>query len=282
MVGNVYTVTKPIQETIMNRFATLLAALPLAGCLSIADAGALVDVSVVDRQTGERLEVHRHQGRFYVAGTPGSGYVVRLHNRTAGRLLTVLSVDGINAISGETAATSQSGYVLPAGQSAEVAGWRKSMDEVAAFYFTSLADSYAARTDRPRNVGVIAVAVFRESVAPAPAVARSSRDSEADAAGASPSAAAAAKAAPAAEASANEAARARQQAASRLGTGHGERLSAPTQYTDFRRASDHPVEIVSIHYDSRARLLAQGVIPRPRQSPQPNPFPGGFAPDPRS
>ena len=87
---------------------------------------------------------------------------------------------------------------------------------------------------------------------------------------------------PAAEASANEAARARQQAASRLGTGHGERLSAPTQYTDFRRASDHPVEIVSIHYDSRARLLAQGVIPRPRQSPQPNPFPGGFAPDPRS
>jgi len=124
---------------------------------------------------------------------------------------------------------------------------------------------------------VIAVAVFREGVAPAPAVARSSCDNEAGAAGESPSAAAPAKAAPAAEASANEAARARQQAASRLGTGHGERLSAPTQYTEFRRASDHPAEIVSIHYDSRARLLAQGIIPRPHQSPQPNPFPVGKA-----
>jgi hypothetical protein len=266
----------------MNIFATLLAALPLAGCLSIADADALVDISVVDRRTGERLEVHRHQGRLYVAGTPGSGYAVRLHNRTAGRVLTVLSVDGINAISGETAATSQSGYVLAPGQSTEVAGWRKSMDEVAAFYFTSLADSYAARTDRPRHVGVIAVAVFREGIAPAPAVARPSRDKEADAPGGSASTGTAAQAAPAAEAAAGQAARGRQKEASRLGTGHGERLGAPTQYTDFRRASDHPDEIVSIHYDSRARLLAQGIIPRPRQSPQPNPFPGGFAPDPRS
>ncbi|MBL8391418.1 MAG: hypothetical protein JNN21_06035 [Candidatus Accumulibacter sp.] len=266
----------------MNRFATLLAALPLAGCLSIADAGTLVDISVVDRQTGERLEVHRHQGRLYVAGTPGSRYALHLHNRTAGRVLTVLSVDGINAISGETAATSQSGYVLSAGQSTEVQGWRKSIDEVAAFYFTSLSDSYAARTDRPTHVGVIAVAVFRESVAPAPATARPSRDNEVGAAGEPAAAPPAAKAASAAEAVADEAARARQQPASRLGTGHGERLSAPTQYTEFRRASEQPAEIVSIHYDSRARLLAQGVIPRPRQSPQPNPFPAGFTPDPRS
>ncbi|QKS30028.1 MAG: hypothetical protein HT579_14530 [Candidatus Accumulibacter similis] len=266
----------------MNRFATLLAALPLAACMSIADAGALVDISVVDRQTGERLEVHRHQGRLYVAGTPGSRYAVHLHNRTAGRVLTVLSVDGINAISGQTAATSQSGYVLSAGQSTEVSGWRKSMDEVAAFYFTSVADSYAGRTERPRNVGVIAVAVFRESVAPAPTAARPSRDNEAGAVGESASAAATAKAASAAEALADEAARARQQPASRLGTGHGERLSEPTQYTEFHRASEQPAEIVSIHYDSRSRLLAQGIIPRPRQASQPNPFPGGFVPDPRS
>lgn len=266
----------------MNRFATLLAALPLAGCLSIADAGALVDISVVDRQTGERLEVLRHHGRLYVAGTPGSRYAVQLHNRSAGRLLTVLSVDGVNAISGETAATSQSGYVLSAGQSTEVSGWRKSMDEVAAFYFTSVADSYAGRTDRPRNVGVIAVAVFRENVAPAPAVARQSHDAEAGAAGERAPAGTAAKAASPAEPQADAAARASQQPANRLGTGHGERLSAPTQYTEFRRASDHPAEIVSIHYDSRARLLAQGIIPRPRQSSQPNPFPAGFTPDPRS
>ena len=70
-------------------------------------------------------------------------------------------------------------------------------------------------------------------------------------------------------------------AESRLGTGHGERISAPTQYTEFRRASESPAEIVTIHYNSRSNLLAQGIIPRPRpQPPLANPFPGGFVADP--
>lgn len=145
----------------MNKLAALFAALPLAACVSLADAGALVDISVLDRSSGQRLEVFRHQGRLYVAGTPGNRYAVMLHNKSAGRVLTVVSVDGVNALSGQTAATSQSGYVLSPSQSAEISGWRKSMDDVAAFYFTSVADSYAGRTDRPQNVGVIGVAVYR-------------------------------------------------------------------------------------------------------------------------
>jgi hypothetical protein len=68
----------------------------------------------------------------------------------------------------------------------------------------------------------------------------------------------------------------------RLGTGHGERISAPTQYTEFRRASETPSEIVTIYYNSRANLLAQGVIPRPQHYGAPQAFPGGFVPDPRS
>src|SRR6185295_2747740 len=48
----------------------------------------------------------------------------------------------------------------------EITGWRKSYSEAAAFYFTALPDSYAARTDRPDNVGVIGAAVFRERVVP--------------------------------------------------------------------------------------------------------------------
>jgi hypothetical protein len=54
----------------MKNFAALLAALPLAGCISLADAGALVDVSVLDRSSGQELEVYRHRGRLYVAGSP--------------------------------------------------------------------------------------------------------------------------------------------------------------------------------------------------------------------
>ena len=52
--------------------------------------------------------------------------------------------------------------------------------------------------------------------------------------------------------------------------------------TRFERRSQRPDEVVSLFYDSHARLVAEGVIPRrhPRQIAGPNPFPGGFVPDP--
>jgi hypothetical protein len=67
----------------------------------------------------------------------------------------------------------------------------------------------------------------------------------------------------------------------RLGTGHGRSESSYVTYTDFERARATPDEIVTIHYDSHANLVALGVIPSPQ--PRPNPFPGsqlGFVPDP--
>ena len=87
---------------------------------------------------------------------------MRIRNCTGARVLVVTSVDGVNVISGDTAAPSQSGYVLEPYGSVEIQGWRKSLTRTAAFYFTDLGDSYAARTGRPQNVGVIGVAVFQE------------------------------------------------------------------------------------------------------------------------
>ncbi|MBK6295456.1 MAG: hypothetical protein IPO19_06645 [Rhodoferax sp.] len=254
----------------MKLVATLFAPLLLTGCVSLATASALVDVSVIDRSTGERLDVYRHRGRLYVAGIPGNRYAVSLHNKSGARVLTVVSVDGINAISGQTAAAAQSGYVLSPWQTTQVSGWRKSMDEVAAFYFTSIDDSYAARTDRPQHVGVIGVAVFREAEPPRPmpSINESERSRAADQAGAS-------AAAPIRSESLNK------QAESKIGTGHGERIDAPTRYTDFRRASSTPAEVITIYYDSRANLMAQGIIGALPRYAGPNPFPGGFAPDPR-
>lgn len=254
----------------MKFVATLFAPLLLSGCVSLASAAALVDMSVIDRSTGEQLDVYRHRGRLYVAGIPGNRYAVSLRNKSGARVLTVVSVDGINAISGQAAASAQSGYVLSPWQATEVSGWRKSMDDVAAFYFTSIGDSYAARTDRPQHVGVIGVAVFREAEPPRPMPSMSEveRSSPADQAGAS-------AAAPARSESLSK------QAESKIGTGHGERIDAPTRYTDFRRASSIPAEVITIYYNSRANLIAQGVIGGAPQYARPNPFPGGFAPDPK-
>jgi len=242
---------------------TLLAALLLvAGCIPLAGAASLAEVQVIDRTTGQTLETWRHRGRLYVAGTPGNRYAVSLRNRSDGRVLTVISVDGVNAISGETANASQSGYVLAPGQAAEIAGWRKNMDEVAAFYFTRISDSYAARSERPQNVGVIGVAVFNEYVPPPPASAQIGAQEKA-------------------EASADNAARAAPAAEAKLGTGHGERIAARAGTTEFRRLSAQPNEVITIYYDSRANLVARGIIPGAPRYGHPNPFPGGFVPDPK-
>ncbi len=244
--------------------------LALAGCASVADAGRLADVEVISGSTGRKLETWRHGGRLYVAGTPGERYSVRLVNRGGGRLLTVLSVDGVNAVTGETAAARQSGYVLGPWQSADIRGWRKSLEDVAAFHFTALPDSYAARTGRPDNVGVIGVAVFREYAEPRPEPMPLGSLSK--------QAPAAPRAAEAASDAAGEA-RAKRET-ERLGTGHGERLNNPTRIMDFRRASETPAEVLAIHYDSRENLMARGIIPRAPQYGHPQPFPGGFVPDP--
>jgi hypothetical protein len=63
-----------------------------------------------------------------------------------------------------------------------------------------------------------------------------------------------------------------------IGTGHGRSEPSQARYAAFERESDTPNEIVVIHYDTYANLVARGVIP---QSPRwPSPFPGGFVPDP--
>lgn len=244
-----------------------------------AHAGRLVDLEVVNRATGEALTPYRHGDRHYVAGNPGERYAVRLVNRTSQRVLVVLSVDGVNAVSGETAAANQSGYVLDPWERSEIAGWRKNLGEIAQFYFTALPDSYAARTDRPDNVGVIGAAVFREKARPRPVLPYLGQSMPAPGVG-NRSAEAAGSAGLADSAAAPTAKSMRE--SERLGTGHGEREYAPTRYTEFERASVSPAEVVSLRYDSRENLAARGVIPRFRPVwPEPRPFPGQFVPDPR-
>lgn len=137
----------------------LLAFVTLAAAFasSAAMAGSLADVEIYDRTAGRTLPIYEHEGRLYVAGEPRHQYELRVRNSSGRRMLAVTSVDGVNVITGQTAAQEQSGYVLGGWDSVRIEGWRKSLDEVATFYFTKLADSYAARTGRPHDVGVIGV-----------------------------------------------------------------------------------------------------------------------------
>ena len=271
-------------------FATLIATAAAAfAAPPVFAIGNLVDVELLDRSQNELLQTYPYRGAVWVAGRPGSRYAVRLHNRSGSRVLVVLSVDGVNAVTGETAAVGQAGYVLAPYQSSEITGWRKSLTEAAAFYFTALPDSYAARTDRPDNVGVIGAAVFRERPRERDLELSSRRSFDSTDAGMAQKAdrarGAAESSSPIAAAPAPEPAPEAkvlgQLREERLGTGHGEREYAPTAQTTFERASERPAEVVRLRYDSYDRLLASGVIRPRRPAPAlPEPFPS-FVPDPK-
>lgn len=234
-------------------------------CLFLAGpalaAGNLADIEIFDRASGRTLPVYESGGRWFVAGKPGDEYQVTVRNRSGGDLLAVVSVDGVNVVSGETAAQWQSGYVIERGRSLSIKGWRKSLEKIAAFYFTDLGDSYAARTGRPDNVGVIGVALFKRK--PEPLAELEEPRARNDAAGA------------AAENSARSAPQAAQKS---IGTGHGRIQASAARYVEFERDSDSPNELIAIHYDTYANLVARGVIRDERR--WPSPFPGGFVADP--
>jgi hypothetical protein len=291
----------------------LLATCVAAALLNLAGAGAaradnrLVQVDVLDRDNGAALHVWRDHGRPVIAGRPGARYAVRLVNNSGERVLAVVAIDGVNVVSGESASVEQRGYVLEPWQRTEITGWRKSDDEVAAFEFTSLSNSYAARTGRPNDVGVIGVAVFREApmlevshAAPVPPPRPAPRmDSMAKAAPGPSEGVAGAAAPPAATlAPAQEARRARDSAdepgivgraqpapPERLGTGHGARETSVARVTTFQRASAQPDQRLEIRYDSLDNLVAAGIVPPPRlATTAPRSFPADpprdYVPDP--
>lgn len=272
----------------------VLAAAATWGTSALA-IGRLADVTVTDRNTGATLPVHYHRGEYWVAGVPGAKYAIDIRNASGARVLAVTSVDGVNVVSGETASVAQTGYVFGAWQRYGITGWRKSNNDVAAFEFTASPNSYAERTGRPRDVGVIGVALFKERapavqpVVPTPYHSRRNSQFESDAA---PSAAAA----PATQANRAEAgaglhgmadkamAEQAMPAAPKLGTGHGERETSVVSHTAFERERSTPHEVIRIRYDSRDNLIAMGVIPQYRApQPSPNAFPDspiGYVTDP--
>jgi hypothetical protein len=212
-------------------------------------------------------------------------------------------VDGVNVLSGETASWDQTGYVFGPWLQYQITGWRKSSEEVAAFEFASAAQSYAGRTGRPANVGVIGVALFREKVpepvAQAPQLSRRAESDDSQAASrprnAAPGASADSvarlgEAAPSSQGSLSDERQAKSiveaMPAPKLGTGHGQRETSVVAHTRFERRQPYPDEVIRIRYDSRENLIAAGVIPGPVPYPGSgaNPFPlsgqASYVPDP--
>ena len=277
----------------MNRI--FLAAF-LVGLITTCKAqgiGGMAEVAIIDRDTGAVLSAHFYRNEYWVAGKPGDHYAIEIRNRLGERLLAVTSVDGVNVVSGATAGWGQAGYVFGPGEGYQITGWRKTDAQVAAFTFTDSPNSYAARTGRTANIGVIGVAIFRERpqqpvytphiMVPSPPPMIGQPLGQPQSAGQSQ----ASRAAKSDSAVSNESmAKAAPEPASRLGTGHGEREYSYVNQTEFVRMQTQPNEVIRIRYDSLDNLFAMGIVKRPLPpAPTANPFPASpdqqYVPDPR-
>ena len=115
---------------------------------------------------GADLDTFFHGGRYYVHGSAGDRYIVRVTNPTAQRVEAVVSIDGLDVIDGEAGDLRKRGYVVPPYGSLDIEGWRTSLSDVSSFRFSSVGGSYAGKKGKARNVGVIAVALFAEQAPP--------------------------------------------------------------------------------------------------------------------
>jgi hypothetical protein len=266
------------------------AASPLPGGQPLRDRTAGYEMTVL--VDGVPAPTYQYGGGTYVLGQLGARYTLRVANHSGRRIEAVVSVDGRDAIDGRPADfRSKRGYLIPAWGSVDIDGWRISRSQAAAFRFSSVPDSYAARTGNAREVGVIGVAVFPERYVPPPPVSypyphrsydldserrRSyEEDGLSDSATGGPPAAPApstrasgadkgsgglgrsADAAPsAAEAQAAPAKRARPG----LGTEYGEAVSSPIYEVQFVRANaGRPAAVLGAHYNDHDGLLAMGI-----------------------
>ncbi|MGU7776317.1 hypothetical protein ACV229_39960 [Burkholderia sp. MR1-5-21] len=131
----------------------------------VALASGDVVLSFADER-GKPMPVARSSGRWHMAGVEGSRYSIVLRNQGARAYEVVSTVDGLDVLSGRPGSYNRGGYVLDPGRTLTIEGFRKSRDEVAAFRFAAVPDSYVANSayGDSANVGVIGVALFAQKV----------------------------------------------------------------------------------------------------------------------
>lgn len=211
--------------------------LPRPGIMRVA-MDVLVD--------GRALDTVRHAGKTYLpVPRMGDEYQVRVWNHGPRRVAAVVSVDGLSVITGRPASESGPGYVVAPYSHVLIKGWRRSLDNVAAFRFVERDQSYAGLTGKPENIGVIGLVAFEELIIhPLPRLEK--RD-----------------AAPAAKGFRTE--------AGRIGTEYGREIDSGAYYVPFLRSGNR--QTITLYYDTADALRAAGV---PVDRPVPTPFPGDF------
>lgn len=116
---------------------------------------------------GRKVKEYSHKGMGFIESRHGTNYTIRLKNDNAFKVMAVLSVDGLDVITGKAAEKANKGYIIDGYSQTEIKGYRISDNNSAAFVFLSKGKSYVANvTGSRRNCGVIGVRVFKEKYVP--------------------------------------------------------------------------------------------------------------------
>ena len=115
---------------------------------------------------GRKVKEYRHNGLTFIEAKDGTEFSIEVKNHATGRVLSVVSVDGLDILEGKPATKDSGGYIVKGGAAETFSGWRKSDTEVGAFKFTAKEKSYATEKGKGENNGIIAIKLFAERIKP--------------------------------------------------------------------------------------------------------------------
>ena len=117
------------------------------------------------RPNGRHIaDEYQHNGHVWIEGREGSRYELLFKNNSQQRALAIISVDGLDILTGKPAGSGSPGYVVNPYSELVVPGWKINNQEAAEFYFSRKSSSYVAKIGGSvSNTGVIGAMVFSES-----------------------------------------------------------------------------------------------------------------------
>lgn len=117
---------------------------------------------------GKPAKVYQHHnGLRYIEARNGTEYSLRIYNGSFQQRLAVVTVDGVNVISGQPQSNSGigQGYIVNANQTLEIKGFRKDLNSVGAFKFCKASGSYCNEKEGLKgNNGIIGVRLYSPKI----------------------------------------------------------------------------------------------------------------------
>jgi hypothetical protein len=129
----------------------------------VQNSPSINDFDVQVEVNGRPVKKYCENNKLFIESRKGTKYSIKIKNKSSVRGMAIISVDGVDVITGKEAASADGGYIVDAFGTLEVNGYRISDSEVASFVFTERDKSYTKEvTGSSTNAGVIGVRLYGE------------------------------------------------------------------------------------------------------------------------